>query len=267
MEHINSIEELKKKDKKSLSTGFEDIDSLIKGLNAGELIVIASRPNMGKTSLLLNIVRNVTLKEKVSVAVFSLEMSRQRCIEWLNISDSSIIRDIDIESKTGNEDLEDIKKIADRFSEAKLFIDDTPAISLEELEEKCIKLKKNEGLELVVIDYLQLVKNNKENICDKLKCIAKRLDVTIIATSQLTRRIEEREDKRPYIADLNVGVIKPFNADVIILLYRDEYYNMNSKYKNITELIITKNSYGETGTVKLLFNEKSLQYIDAEENI
>lgn len=267
MEHINSIEELEKKDKKIISTGFEDIDDLIKGLNAGELIVIASRPNMGKTSLLLNIVRNVTLKEKVSVAIFSLEMSKQRCIESLNISDSSIIRNIDIDSKTSNEDLEDIEKLADRFSQAKLFIDDTPAISLQELEEKCTKLKKNEGLEVIFIDYLQLVKNNNENICNELKCIAKRLDVTIIATSQLTRRIEEREDKRPYIADFGSKGIKPFCADVIILLNRDEYYNMNSKYKNITELIIARNSYGETGTVKLLFNEKSLQYIDAEENM
>ena len=267
MEHINSIEELEKKDKKIISTGFEDIDGLIKGLNAGELIVIASRPNMGKISLLLNIVRNVTLKEKVPVAIFSLEMSKQRCIESLNISDSSIIRDIDIDNRTSNEDLEDIEKLADRFSKTKIFIDDTPAISLEQLEEKCIKLKKDEGLEVIFIDYLQLIKNNNENICKELKSIAKRLDVTIIATSQLTRRIEEREDKRPYIADFACEGVKPSYADVIILLYRDDYYNINSKYKNTTELIVAKNYFGAIGTVKLLFDERCLKYTDAKKNL
>lgn len=261
MEHINRtmneyIEELKQKDKKILSTGFEYIDNSIKGLNAGELIVIASRPQIGKTTLLINIAKNVVMNEQVSVAIFSLEMSKQRCIECLNILDSSIIRDIDIESKTNIDDLNDIEKLA----EAKLFIDDTPAISLQELEEKCTKLKKNEGLEVIFIDYLQLVKNNNENICNELKCIAKRLDVTIIATAQLTRRIEEREDKRPYIADFSCEGIKPFYSDVIILLYRDDYYNINSPYKNITELIIAKNSNGETGTVKLLLKKECLKF-------
>ena len=158
MEHINSImnehiEELKQKDKKVLSTGFCDLDYKIRGLTKGELIVIASRPRMGKTTLLLNIAKNVVMNEQVSVAIFSLEMSKQRCIDCLNISDSSIIRNIDIDNKTSNEDLEYIEKLADRFSEEKIFIDDTPAISLQELEEKCNKLKKNEGLEEIFIDY------------------------------------------------------------------------------------------------------------------
>lgn len=274
MEHINRsmneyIEELKQKDKKVLSTGFEYIDNSIKGLNAGELIVIASRPQMGKTTLLLNIAKNVVMNEQVSVAIFSLEMSKQRFIESLNISDSSIIRNIDIDSKTSNEDLEDIEKLADRFSEVKIFIDDTPSLKVQEIEDKCIKLKETEGLELVVIDYLQLIQNEEceDDICIELKKMSQRLDVTIIVTSQLSRmpmeRFEADNDPTPVISDISSNISRI--ADVLLFIHRDDYYYENSEKPNVADIIIAKNKFGDTGTIELLFDKMSLRYVNFEE--
>lgn len=275
MEHINNImneyiEELKQKDKKILSTGFGDLDYKIKGLKRGELIVIASRPAIGKTSLAFNIATNVAIKENITVAIFSLEMSKEQCVKRLHTSELSLIRNMNKNDKSKDIDMNTIEKVAKRLSETKLFIDDIPSLKVQEIEDKCIKLKKTEGLELVVIDYLQLIQNDEyeDNICSELKKMAQRLDITIIITSQLSRkprdRFEAGNDPMPIISDISNNISRI--ADLLLFIHRDDYYYENSKKPNIADIIIARNKFGDTGMIELLFNKMSLSYVNFESN-
>lgn len=275
MEHINNImneyiEESKQKDKKILSTGFGDLDYKINGLKRGELIVIASRPAIGKTSLAFNIATNVAIKENITVAIFSLEMSKEQCVKRLHTSELSLIRNMNKNDKSKDIDMNTIEKVAKRLSETKLFIDDIPSLKVQEIEDKCIKLKKTEGLELVVIDYLQLIQNDEyeDNICSELKKMAQRLDITIIITSQLSRkprdRFEAGNDPMPIISDISDNISRI--ADLLLFIHRDDYYYENSKKPNIADIIIARNKFGDTGMIELLFNKMSLRYVNFESN-
>lgn len=223
MKHINSImneyiEELKQKDKKTLSTGFYDLDYKMVGLKKGELIVIASRPTMGKTSLAFNIATNIAIKENVTVAIFSLEVSKEQCVKRLYNSELSLIRNMNKNEKSKDIDMNTIEKVAKSLAEAKMFIDDTPSLKVQEIEDKCIKLKKTEGLELVVIDYLQLIQNDEceEDICRELKKLAQTLDISIIVTSQLS--------KKPMTSDISDKILEI--ADVLLFIHKYEKHDI-----------------------------------------
>lgn len=243
-----------------ITTGFYDLDYTIKGLNKGDLIILASRPAMGKTSLLLNIATNVAKQDK-AVVVFNLEMSKEQCISSILSSQSKIER---IKTNSGHLTNDEWKKIATVIEEllnVKLYIDDTPAISIEEIKKKCIRLKQEKNIELVVIDYFQLIsrykyfKNTEQGISyisKELKKLARELDVPVIVTSQLSKDIEGREDKRPIIKDLKFAEGSMIqDADVIMFLYRDYFYDTNTENKGIAEVIVAKNRYGNNTTIEL----------------
>lgn len=250
-----------------MKTGFDVLDDNIGELRKGELIVVASRPLMGKTSLVFNIATNIAIRKNATVAIFSLEMSKEQCVKRLNNAELSLMKNMSKNNKT--KDMDAIEKVARRLSEAKVFIDDTPSLTVREIEDKCIKLKENEGLELLVIDYLQLIQNDEydDNICIELKKIAQKLDITIIVTSQLSRmpmeRFETDNDPTPMISDISSNISRI--ADVLLFIHRDDYYYENSKKPNVAEIIIAKNKFGDTGTIELLFDKMSLRYVNFEE--
>lgn len=219
-----------------MKTGFSNLDEVTKELHNSSLNIIAARPNIGKTSLAFNIAVYVAKREKVSVAIFSLELSKEYIHN--NIIDSSLV-------------------------DTQIFIDDTPGISVENIKRKCIKLKREKNIGLVIIDYLQLVsvenKTSREQelstISHSLKKLAEELNIPIVATIQLSRepdmRFKTGQDPRPKLEDLKYssGIVK--DADTIMLLYKDDYYNSNSKKRNIIEVNVAKNKNGSLGTIEL----------------
>jgi replicative DNA helicase len=245
-----------------LATGFTDLDELTAGLQAADLIIIAARPAMGKTALAVNIAEHAALRSKKAVAIFSMEMSASqlafRLLASLGRINQQHLRTGDIQE----EEWPRLSSAVALLSEAKIFIDDTPALSPAELRARARRLKREHDLGLIVIDYLQLmqVPGNKENrateiseISRGLKALAKELDIPVIALSQLNRSLEQRTDKRPVMADLRESGAIEQDADLILFIYRDEYYNPESSEKGTAEIIIGKQRNGPTGTIKLTF--------------
>ena len=244
-------------------TGFTDLDYKTAGLHNSDLILVAARPAMGKSAFALNIATHAAIKAKVPVAIFNLEMSKSQLVKRMLCSeamvDSSKIR-------TGKIDEEDWMKLATALgplSEAPIYIDDTPGISVAEIRAKCRKLKIEKKIGLVVIDYLQLIQGsgkkdlNREReiseISRSLKILAKELDIPVIALSQLSRAAEARQDHRPMLSDLRESGAIEQDADIVMFLYRDDYYNPDSDKKNIAEVIMAKHRSGSTGTVELFW--------------
>lgn len=248
-------------------TGFYDLDYAIKGLNKPKLIILASRPAMGKSAFALNIAVNVAVDDKIPVAIFSLELSKEQCIERMITLKSEVAKSRN--TNLNDEEMIKVKGTIEELSEANGFIDDSPAISINEIKAKCKKLKNEKNIGLIIIDYLQLIKDGKDkNICKELKNLSEELNVPILVTSQLSRRPEERfkkgENPRPILSDVNTSILK--ESDVIILLYREDYYNTDSENKDIAELIIAKNELGDTGIVKLLFQKEFFKFQNLEVN-
>lgn len=246
-------------------TGFSDLDYKTAGLHGSELILVAARPAMGKTAFALNIATNAAVRAKVPVAIFSLEMSKEQLTTRILSSESMIDSN---KLKTGKMEEEDWIKLSEGLeplSEANIYIDDTPGISITEIRAKCRKLKLEKDIGLVVIDYLQLVSGsgNRKNgsreqeiseISRSLKILAKELNVPVIAISQLSRAPEQRkDDHRPMLSDLRESGAIEQDADIVMFLYRDDYYNQDSENKNIAEVILAKHRGGSTGTVELLW--------------
>lgn len=239
------------------TTGFKEIDNTISGLQKGDFIIVAARPSMGKTAFALNIGQHAS--KGASVGIFSLEMTTEQLMERL-ISSRSLVEFGKI--KTGKLDEAEFRKITDAanvLAKRKIFIDDK-STNLSDIKAKCRNLKIKEGLDVVIIDYLQLIEisdktNSREQeiakISRELKKLAKKLEITIVALSQLSRGPEQRTDHKPILSDLRESGSIEQDADVIFMLYRDEYYNKESEEKNIAELIINKNRNGETKTIKL----------------
>lgn len=239
------------------TTGFKEIDNTISGLQKGDFIIVAARPSMGKTAFALNIGQHAS--KGASVGIFSLEMTTEQLMERL-ISSRSLVEFGKI--KTGKLDEAEFRKITDAanvLAKRKIFIDDK-STNLSDIKAKCRNLKVKEGLDVVIIDYLQLIEisdktNSREQeiakISRELKKLAKKLEITIVALSQLSRAPEQRTDHRPVLSDLRESGSIEQDADVIFMLYRDEYYNKESEERNIAELIINKNRNGETKTIKL----------------
>jgi replicative DNA helicase len=245
-----------------LSTGFDDLDRLTAGLQPQNLIIVAARPAMGKSSLSLGIAQFVTVKLRRPAIIFSLEMSK---LEIVNRMLSSEARIDSSKLRTGRLEDTDWRKLGDALgslSEAPLFIDDTPSISLMEIRAKARRLKQKHGLDLIIVDYLQLMQSHRRvdsrqqevaEISRGMKMLAKELDVPVIALSQLSRQPESRTDKRPQLADLRESGSIEQDADIVGFIYRDEVYDEESPDKGIAELIIAKHRNGATGVVKLAF--------------
>ena len=244
-----------------LATGFIDLDRMTTGLHSSDYVLIAARPSMGKTALALNIIQNVVFRDGKSAAIFSLEMPKEVLMNRLFAQESRV----DAQNiRTGNlsdDDWDKLLESADSIGRSNLIIDDTPGISVSELRSKCRKFKLEHGLDLVVIDYLQLMsgsgrENRQQEISEisrGIKALARELDAPIIALSQLSRAPEVRNDKRPMISDLGSSAIAAQDADLVIFLYRDEYYNKDTDAKGIAELIIGKQRNGPVGTVQLIW--------------
>lgn len=245
-----------------VSTGFYDLDARTAGLQKSDLILIAARPSMGKTAFVLNIAENVAIKNNITTVIFSLEMSRvqlaKRLISMNSHVDSQKIRTGQLE----DQEWRDLTESTVILGESALVIDDTPGISIAELRSKCRKLKLEKNLGLIIIDYLQLMSGSGGNknesrqqeisdISRSLKALAREVDCPVIALSQLSRAVEKRDDKRPMLSDLRESGAIEQDADVVMFIYRDEYYNKDSDSKGITEIIIGKQRNGPTCTVQL----------------
>jgi replicative DNA helicase len=245
-----------------LATGFADLDEMTSGLQPADLIIVAARPSMGKTALAVNMAEHAAIKSRKAVAIFSMEMSASqlafRLISSLGRIDQQHLRNGDL----AEEDWPRVTSAITLLSETKILIDDTPALSPAELRARARRMKRQYDLGLIVVDYLQLmaVPGNKENrateiseISRGLKALAKELNIPVIALSQLNRSLEQRTDKRPVMADLRESGAIEQDADVILFIYRDEYYDKESADKGLAEIIIGKQRNGPTGTVKLTF--------------
>ncbi|HET7687109.1 MAG TPA: replicative DNA helicase [Candidatus Macondimonas sp.] len=245
-----------------LGTGLVDFDEKTAGLQPGDLVVIAGRPSMGKTSFAMNLAEHAAIRDKVPTAIFSMEMPGQqlamRMISSLGRIDQSKVRT----GRLSDTDWPRITSAATLIAEAPMFIDDSPALSPTEIRARARRLKREHGLGLIVVDYLQLmqVPGNKENrtteiseISRSLKALAKELSVPVIALSQLNRNLEQRPNKRPVMSDLRESGGIEQDADLIVFIYRDEVYNPESSDKGTAEIIIAKQRNGPTGTVRLTF--------------
>ena len=243
-----------------IPTGFIDLDYKTTGMQSSDLVLIAARPSMGKTAFVLNIAQYMAFKKSYTVAVFSLEMSKEQLVNRLFALESQVDSQL---LRTGNLSDDDWARLiegAGIVGRSNLIIDDTPGISVAELRSKCRKFKMEKGLDIIMIDYLQLMTGSKRadsrqqeisDISRSLKEIARELKVPVIALSQLSRAVEQRPDHRPMLSDLRESGAIEQDADVVMFLYRDDYYNKDSDRKNIAEVIIAKQRNGPIGTVEL----------------
>ena len=257
-----------------ITTGFSKLDEMTSGMQKSDLIILAARPAMGKSAFVLNIATNAALKAKVPVAIFSLEMSKEQMVNRILCSEAMVDSN---KVRTGKLDDDDWVKLAEAIgplSEAEIYIDDTPGISVMEIRAKCRKLKLEKNIGLVIIDYLQLVQgSNKRNgsreqeiseISRSLKILAKEIGVPVIALSQLSRAVEQRPDHKPMLSDLRESGAIEQDADLVMFLYRDDYYNPESEKKDIAEVIIAKHRGGSLGTAELLWLGSYTKFVNLE---
>ena len=262
VESFTKLEELynQKQHVTGVPTGFIDLDRMTAGLHGSEFILIAARPAMGKSAFALNIATYAATRANVPVAIFSLEMSKEQvgnrilCSEAL--VDSNNVRTGDL----NDEELSKLAETSGELSQAPIYIDDTAGITITEMRARCRKLKLEKNIVLVVVDYLQLIQGSGKTsgreqeiaeISRSLKILAKELEIPVIALSQLSRAVEARDDHRPMLSDLRESGSIEQDADIVMFLYRDDYYNEDSPEKNVAEVIIAKQRAGSTGTVKL----------------
>lgn len=243
-----------------IATGFTDLDYKMAGLQRSDLILIAARPSMGKTAFVLNLAEYIALHSKVATVIFSLEMSKEQLVNRLlamnSRVDSQNIRTGDLKDS----EWADLMESARNIGESNLVIDDTPGITISELRSKCRKLKLEKDLGVVIIDYLQLMNGSGKTesrqqeiseISRSLKALAREINCPVVALSQLSRAVEQRPDKRPMLSDLRESGAIEQDADVVMFIYRDEYYHKDTEEPGVTEIIIGKQRNGPTGTVKL----------------
>lgn len=272
--NIEIIDEASKLDGNVIGvpTGFRDLDKMTSGLQRSDLVIVAARPAMGKTAFALNVAQQAAIKGKASVLIFSMEMSKEQLGQRLLSMESRVETQ---KLKTGDlnrKDWDDINIALDVLSEASIFIDDTPGISIMEIKNKCRRIKAEHGLDLVVLDYLQLMsfegraESRQQEISAlsrNLKLIAREMDCPVIVLSQLSRAPEQRQDHRPQLSDLRESGSIEQDADIVLFLYRDDYYEKeNSEKPGVCEVIIAKQRSGPTGTVELMWLEKYTRFAD-----
>lgn len=264
---LNALDRIEKASKSKgtvtgIPTGFIDLDYKLSGLQPSDLILVAARPSMGKTAFVLNIAQYVAFKKDRATAIFSLEMSKEQLVNRLFSLESQVDAQALRIGNMKDSDWEKLIEGAGIIGKSKLIIDDTPGISVSELRSKCRKYKLEHGLDLIIIDYLQLMtgsvgkrsESRQQEISEisrSLKGLARELNVPVIALSQLSRAVESRPDKRPMLSDLRESGAIEQDADVVMFIYRDEYYNKDSEYKKQAEIIIAKQRNGPVGTVHL----------------
>lgn len=247
-----------------IPSGFVDLDKMTAGFQRNDLIIVAARPSVGKTAFALNIAQNVAVRAKETVAIFSLEMSAAQLVQRMICAEANLDANVMRTGEfKGDDDWAKLTMGIAALSEAEIYIDDTPGITVADIRAKCRRLKTEKGLGMIVIDYLQLIhgrgkagENRQQEVSEisrTLKQIARELEVPVIALSQLSRGVEQRQDKRPMMSDLRESGSIEQDADIVAFLYRDDYYNQETEKKNIIEIIIAKQRNGPVGTVELVF--------------
>ena len=274
METFERIEKLSKQ--KNQVTGvptFKELDRLLSGLQKSDLIICAARPAMGKTSFCLNIAQAAAVKHGIPVAVFSLEMSKDQLVQRMLCADAMVDQQKMRSGFLQDEDWAKLVQAVGPLSKAPVYIDDTPAISVLEMRAKARRLMAEQGLGLIVIDYLQLMSGHKRTdnrqqeiaqISRSLKSLARELNVPVLCLSQLNRGVEQRQDKRPMMSDLLESGSIEADADAVLFIYRDEYYNPESEKQNIAEIIVAKHRHGPVGTAELAFLKEFTRFYDLD---
>ncbi len=264
---INALDRIEKASRiqgnvTGIATGFIDLDYRMSGLQPSDLILVAARPSMGKTAFVLNIAQYTAFHSDIATAIFSLEMSKEQLVNRLFSLESRVDAQMLRNGNLSDTDWEKLIEGAGTIGRSKLIIDDTPGISIGELRSKCRKYKLEFNLELIIIDYLQLMSGNGRTdsrqqeiseISRSLKALARELHVPVIALSQLSRAVEQRPDHRPMLSDLRESGAIEQDADVVMFIYRDDYYNKDTEKKGIAEIIIAKQRNGPIGTVELVW--------------
>ena len=278
---INTLEkiELASKTKGNvtgIATGFVDLDYKMAGLQPSDLILVAARPSMGKTAFVLNIAQYVAFHSNLTAAIFSLEMSKEQLVNRMFSLESRVDAQVLRSGNLADSDWEKLIEAAGVIGASNLIIDDTPGISISEMRSKCRKYKLEHDLKLVIIDYLQLMSGSgkstdsrQQEISDisrSLKALARELSVPVIALSQLSRAVEQRPDHRPMLSDLRESGAIEQDADVVMFIYRDDYYNKDSENKNIAEIILAKQRNGPIGTVNLVWLPQYTKFANLERN-
>ncbi|EOS26865.1 replicative DNA helicase [Lachnospiraceae bacterium 3-1] len=275
---INALEKIEQASKTKgnvtgIATGFVDLDYRTSGLQPSDLVLVAARPSMGKTAFVLNIAQYVAFHSNMSTAIFSLEMSKEQLVNRLFSLESRVDAQLLRSGNLADSDWEKLIEGAGTIGRSNLIIDDTPGISISELRSKCRKYKLEQDLKLVIIDYLQLMSGSgrtdsrQQEISDisrSLKGLARELNVPVVALSQLSRQVEQRPDHRPMLSDLRESGAIEQDADVVMFIYRDDYYNKDTPDKNIAEIIVAKQRNGPIGTINLVWLPQYTKFANME---
>jgi len=280
---INALERIEAASKQNgsitgVSTGFIDLDYQTSGMQPSDLILVAARPSMGKTAFVLNMAQHMAFRDNITTAIFSLEMSKEQLVNRLFSLESKVDAQVLRNGRLEDSDWERLIESAEIIGNSNLIIDDTPSISIAELRSKCRKYKMEMNLGVIIIDYLQLMSGSSggksstsrqqeiSDISRSLKAVARELNVPVIALSQLSRAVEQRDDKRPMLSDLRESGAIEQDADVVMFIYRDDYYNHDSEMKGISEIIIAKQRNGPIGTVNLVWLPQYTKFANMEKN-
>ncbi|AEH55006.1 MULTISPECIES: replicative DNA helicase [Heyndrickxia] len=264
----------RKGDVTGIPTGFYELDRMTAGFQRNDLIIVAARPSVGKTAFALNIAQNVGTKTGENVAIFSLEMGAEQLVMRMLCAEGNIDAQRLRTGALTDEDWRKLTMAMGSLSNSGIYIDDTPGVRVTEIRSKCRRLKQEHGLGMVVIDYLQLIQgsaHSRENrqqevseISRSLKALARELEVPVIALSQLSRSVEQRQDKRPMMSDIRESGSIEQDADIVAFLYREDYYEQDTENKNIIEIIIAKQRNGPVGTVQLAFVKEYNKFVNLE---
>jgi replicative DNA helicase len=257
-----------------IATGFAELDRMTAGFQRNDLIIVGARPSVGKTAFALNIAQNVATKTQENVAIFSLEMGAEQLVMRMLCAEGNINAQNLRTGSLTDEDWGKLTMAMGSLSNSGIFIDDTPGVRVGELRSKCRRLKQEHGLGMILIDYLQLIlgdgrsgENRQQEVSEisrSLKALARELEVPVIALSQLSRGVEQRQDKRPMMSDIRESGSIEQDADIVAFLYRDDYYDKESENKDIIEIIIAKQRNGPTGTVQLAFVKEYNKFVNLE---
>ncbi|WP_369823697.1 MULTISPECIES: replicative DNA helicase [Sporosarcina] len=276
VETYDNIELLhtRKGDVTGIPTGFRDLDQITAGFQRNDLIIVAARPSVGKTAFALNVAQNVATKTDENVAIFSLEMGAEQLVMRMLCAEGNIDAQV---LRTGNLEADDWRKLTmamGSLSNAGIFIDDSPGIRINEIRSKCRRLQQEHGLGMIMIDYLQLIMgsgrgsdNRQQEVSEisrSLKALARELKIPVIALSQLSRGVEQRQDKRPMMSDLRESGSIEQDADIVSFLYREDYYDKETEMQNMIEIIIAKQRNGPTGTVTLAFAKEYNKFLNID---
>ena len=272
---LNEITEAAKNDGKitGISTGFTDLDNMLTGLHGGELIIVAARPAMGKTAFVLNIAHDLAVVHNTPCAIFSLEMSKEQLAARMLAIDAMVDSKSMKLGDLNDDDWDKVIESTQAISQAPLYIYDNSAVTVSELRSVCRKLKQNHDIKLIILDYLQLMSANKAvesrqnfiaEVSRALKNIARELNIPVIALSQLSRAVDARTEHKPVISDLRESGSIEQDADVVMFIYRDDYYNPDTEKQNIAEIIIAKQRNGEVGSVELTWIGKYTKFANRE---